>query len=57
MKQTIVDTSYGEVMVKETTEKGYLDCYIGDNYDDYLFTIEGRIYDGDLADKIESMYG
>ena len=57
MKHTIVDTSFGEVMVKETTEKGYLDCYIGDNYDDYLFTIEGRIYDGDLADKIESMYG
>lgn len=57
MRQTIVDTSFGEVMVKETTEKGYLDCYIGDNYDDYLFTIEGRIYDDDLADKIESMYG
>lgn len=57
MKQTIVDTSYGEVMVKETTDKGYLDCYIGDNYDDYLFTIEAKIYDGDLAEKIESMYG
>ena len=55
MKQTIVYTSYGEVMVEETEEKGYLDCYIGDNYDDYLFTIEGRINDGDLADKIDRM--
>lgn len=57
MKQTIVDTSFGEVMVKETAEKGYLDCYIGDNYDDYVGTVEANIYDGDLADKIESMYG
>ena len=57
MRQTIVDTSFGEVMVKETEGKRYLDCYIGDNFDDYLFTIEGRICDGDLTKKIESMYG
>lgn len=55
MKQTIVDTSYGEVMVKETTEKGYLDCYIGDNYDDYVGTVEANIFDGDLADKIDKI--
>lgn len=57
MKQTIIDTSYGEVMVKETTEEEYLDCYIGDNFDDYIGTIDGRICDSEdyLADKIEEL--
>jgi hypothetical protein len=57
MKRKIIDTSFGEVMVSETTELGYLDCYIGDNYDDYLFTIEGRLGDDDLPDKIDDMLG
>jgi hypothetical protein len=59
MKHQIVETSYGEVMVKETTEKGYLDCYIGDNYDSYLCTIEGNVYDSEdsLAESIEACLG
>jgi hypothetical protein len=46
-------------MVKETTEKGYLDCYIGDNYDSYLCTIEGNVYDSEdsLAESIEACLG
>lgn len=39
----IIETSYGEVKLETTNEKGYLDCYIGDNYDDYVGTIEGTI--------------
>ncbi len=59
MRQTIVDTSYGEVMVKETDEKGYLDCYIGDNYDSYLCTIEGSVSDSEesLAESIDAYWG
>lgn len=59
MKHQIVDTSYGEVMVQATGEDGYVDCYIGDNYDSYLCTIEGSVYDSEesLAESIEAYWG
>ena len=59
MRHKIIETSYGEVMVKETDENGYVDCYIGDNYNHYLCTIEGRVYDSEesLADSIDGCLG
>ena len=56
MKQTIVDTSYGEVKVIEGMD-GCVDCYNGDNFDEYIGTIEGNVQDDadELADKIEEM--
>lgn len=59
MKHQIVDTSYGEVMVQETGADGYVDCYIGDNYDRYMCTIEGSVYDSEdsLAESIEAHWG
>ena len=39
----IIETSFGEVKLETTVEKNYLDCYIGDNYDEYVGSIEGTI--------------
>lgn len=44
-KHVILNTSYGEVLVKEGNNNGLLDCYIGNNYDEYIGSIEGSIYD------------
>ena len=41
----IIETSYGEVKLETTNEKGYLDCYIGDNYDDYVGIFGEDLYD------------
>lgn len=53
----IIETSYGEVKVETTNEKGYLDLYIGDNYDDYVGTIEGTIgmSEATLCKRVENI--
>lgn len=53
-KHVIVITSYGEVMLKQ--KEGFVECYIGDNYDDYLGDIDGaslEMNDGDLTKLVE----
>ena len=40
-KHVIVDTSYGEVMLKQ--KDGFVECYIGDNYDDYIGDIDAYL--------------
>ena len=44
-KHVILNTSYGEVLIKEGSNSNLLNCYIGNNYDEYIGSIEGTIYD------------
>lgn len=54
-RHQIVVTSYGEVMVKENPVFGDLDCFTGDNWDNYIGEIEGSVNDdsAELKAKIE----
>ena len=56
-KHVILNTSYGEILVKEGSNNSLLDCYIGNNYDEYIGSIEGTIYDDEnsLINKIEKL--
>ena len=56
-KHVILNTSYGEVLIKEGSNNSSLDCYIGNNYDEYIGSIEGTIYDDEtlLIDRIEKL--
>lgn len=45
---TIYDTAYGEVLVRTNGE-----CYIGDNYDQYVGTIDP---DGDVDEEIDKLF-
>lgn len=56
-KHVILNTSYGEVLVKEGNNNGLLDCYIGNNYDEYIGSIEGSIYEDEilLINRIEKL--
>ena len=49
----IVDTAYGEVMVKpsEVTDC-VLECWIGDNFDDFIGEIEGMMDEDDESFRI-----
>lgn len=55
----ILDTSFGEVMLKPKTDNGesFLEIYQGDNYDDYVGEISASIDDDedDLLDQIEEL--
>ena len=55
----ILDTSFGEVMLKPKTDNGeeMLEVYIGDNYDDFVGEISASIDDDedDLLDQIEEL--
>ena len=57
VKHVILDTSYGEVLVKQGIDDGVLECYIGNNYDEYIGDIDGTIYDDEttLIDKVEEL--
>ena len=55
----ILDTVFGEVMLKPKTDNGesFLEIYQGDNYDDYVGEISASIDDDedDLLDQIEEL--
>lgn len=55
----MLDTSFGEVMLKPKTDNGeeMLEVYIGDNYDDFVGEISASIDDDedDLLDQIEEL--
>lgn len=58
MKHQIVNTSYGEVMCKESeTIETMVDCFVGTNFDTYIGSIKGSIYDApeNLVKQINSM--
>ena len=56
-KHVIIDTSYGEVLVEQGIDDGVLECFIGDNYDEYIGDIDGTIDDDEttLIDKVEEL--
>lgn len=55
----ILDTSFGEIMLKPKTDNGeeMLEIYIGDNYDDFVGEISASIDDDedDLLDQIDEL--
>lgn len=55
-KHQIVTTSCGEVMVKQGSDENTLECYIGDDFDEYIGEITGNVYDdsNQLANDIEN---
>ncbi len=55
-KHVIVETSYGEVLVKQKFSN-ILNCYIGNNFDQYIGSIEGSIYEDEtlLIDRIQKL--
>ena len=57
-KHIILNTSYGEVLVKEENNNSLLNCYIGNNYDEYIGSIKGTIYDDEnsLIDQVKKLY-
>ena len=57
-KHVILDTSYGDVLVEQGIDDGVLECFIGDNYDDYVGDIDGTLYDNedDLIEKVEELF-
>ena len=57
-KHVIIDTSYGVVLVEQGIDDWVLECYIGNNYDEYIEDIDGTIYDDEtsLIDKIEELF-
>ena len=56
-KHVILDTSYEEVLVEQGIDDGVLECYIGNNYDEYIGDIDGTIYDNEtsLINKVEEL--
>ena len=57
----MLDTSFGEVMVKPKTDNGeeMLEVYIGDNWDEYVGTIYDTDFDADdeeLIAEIEALF-
>ena len=44
-KHQIVTTSCGEVMVKQGADEQTLECYIGEDFDEYIGEIAGNVYD------------
>lgn len=56
-KHVILDTSYGEVLVEQEIDDGVLECYIGNNYDEYIGDIDGTIYDNEtsLINKVKEL--
>lgn len=57
-KHLIVETSYGETMLKNGIVDGVLECYIGCNYDEYVGDIEGTLYDEEdvLVSRFEQLF-
>jgi len=60
----IIDTEYGEVMVKSAydceTDESFCDCYIGDNYDCYIGEVPCNYWEDDdetIASEIERVLG
>lgn len=55
----MLDTSFGEIMLKPKTDNGeeMLEIYIGDNYDDFFGEISASIDDDedDLLDQIDKL--
>lgn len=49
IKHVILNTSYGEVLIKEGSNSNLLNCYIGNNYDEYIGSIEGSIDDDETS--------
>ena len=56
-KHVILYTSYEEVLVEQGIDDGVLECYIGNNYDEYIGDIDGTIYDNEtsLINKAEEL--
>lgn len=56
-KHVILDTNYEEVLVEQGIDDGVLECYIGNNYDEYIENIDGTIYDNEtsLINKVEEL--
>ena len=57
----MLDTSFGEVMVKPKTDNGeeMLEVYVGDNWDEYVGTIYDTDFDADdeeLIAEIETLF-
>ena len=50
----IVETCYGEVMLKPTCDGMASECYIGDNYDDYVGVIDVS-FETDDIDLVERL--
>lgn len=59
MAHLFVNTSYGEVMVKEIFEDEYCEVYIGDNYDQYVGSIPCTLDDGEdmIIKEVEELLG
>lgn len=62
LTQRIIDTDFGEIMLKGGTDyanDSYCDMYIGDNYDHYVGSIDCSIYDSEvrLNDEVNSVLG
>lgn len=58
LKHRIIDTTFGEVMLKESvslTGEKTCDMYIGDNYDDYVGSISCSLEDDEntILEQIE----
>ena len=55
-KRIMLDTCYGEVLIEQASD-GVLECFIGDNYDDFIGSIDGTVYDDEqtLIDKVETL--
>ena len=51
LKHRIIETSFGEVMLKESkapmTGEVSCDMYVGDNFDDFVGSVNCSIYDDD----------
>ena len=56
-KHVIIDTSYGEVLVEQGIDDDVLECFIGDNYNEYIGDIDKTIYDNEtsLINKVEEL--
>ena len=57
----IIETDFGEVMLRQCydcdTNHTWCECYIGDNWDDYIGEIEGGFQqdEDDLREKVENI--
>lgn len=59
MKHAMIDTAYGEVMLIDNN--GIMDVYCGDNWDEYLGTIDYGIYElvdeeDNIVREVEKMF-
>ena len=57
-RHLIIGTRYGEVMLRESDDKGRLEAYIGDGWDDPVGTVEGSLDDDEkeLLRKTEILF-